>query len=118
LQVGVAQMAPVWLMRDATLTKITAQISQAADQHCELVVFGEALAPGYPFWLHHTGGAKFNDQAQKIMFAHYLDQGVVIERGDLSSLQKICAQRRIATTLGIVERPSDRGGHKIGRAHV
>jgi len=113
LRAGLAQIAPIWLERDATLKKIADYVSMAADDHCDLVIFGEALAPGYPFWLQHTGGAKFNDAAQKEMHAHYLNQSVVIERGDLAHIQNLCDQKNIATTLGIVERPSDRGGHSL-----
>ncbi|MFT5232454.1 MAG: nitrilase, partial [Candidatus Krumholzibacteriia bacterium] len=113
LKVGLAQIAPVWMMREPTLAKVANQISEAADRGCGLVVFGEALAPGYPFWLQHTGGAKFNDHDQKTMHAHYLEQAVDIERGDLEVIQKLCAQRNIAVTLGAVERPSDRGSHSL-----
>ena len=51
LTIGLAQIAPVWLRRDATLAKIADWVSQAADQDCQLIVFGEALAPVYPFWV-------------------------------------------------------------------
>ncbi len=113
LKVGLVQMAPVWLDRDATLDKIAGYVSDAANDGCQLVVFGEALAPGYPFWLELTDGARFNHGPQKEMFAHYLDQGVVVERGDLAAIQGICADAKIAAYVGIMERPADRGGHSL-----
>lgn len=113
LTLGLAQIAPVWLDRDATLDRVAAYITEAADAQCDLVMFGEALVPGYPFWLELTGGARFNDPAQKQMFSWYLDQGVVIERGDLDAVRALCAQRSIALYLGIIERASDRGGHSL-----
>lgn len=70
LKVGLAQIAPVWLDRDKTLQKVCGYIEDAAYQGCELVVFGEALVPGYPFWVERTDGAKFNSQLQKEMYAH------------------------------------------------
>jgi len=77
------------------------------------VAFGEALVPGYPFWIERTDGSKFNSPAQKQMFAHYLDQGVVIERGYLDVLKRLCAEKRIAMYLGVMERAPDRGGHSL-----
>ena len=65
LKVGLAQIAPVWLDRDATLAKVADWIGRAADLGCELVVFGEALVPGYPFWIERTDGARFESDLQK-----------------------------------------------------
>lgn len=59
LVVGVAQIAPVWLQRDATLAKVVQWVRRAAAEGCRLVAFGEALLPGYPFWLEHTDAARF-----------------------------------------------------------
>lgn len=78
LTVGVAQIAPVWLDRVATLAKVDQAIEKAAAQKCQLVTFGEALVPGYPFWIERTDGARFNHPRQKKHFARYLDQGVII----------------------------------------
>jgi len=113
LTVGLAQIAPVWLDRERTLDKALAATSQAADQGCRLVAFGEALVPGYPFWLELTNGATFNSPRQKAIHSHYLDQAVQIEAGHLDSLCTLAAQRQIAVYLGVIERPPDRGGHSV-----
>ncbi len=113
LKVGLVQMAPVWLDRIKTLEKVAAYVADAAVQRCDLVTFGEALVPGYPFWVEFTDGAKFNSAAQKKMYATYLDQGVVIERGDLAGICKLCKQHAIAMYLGVMERAPDRGGHSL-----
>ena len=60
LTVALAQIAPVWLDRAATLAKVKSYVERAARQGCGLVAFGEALVPGYPFWLELTDGARFN----------------------------------------------------------
>ncbi len=113
IKVGLVQMAPVWMDRAKTLDKVAAYVSQAAAQNCDLVTFGEALVPGYPFWVELTDGARFNNAAQKQMFARYLDQGVVVERGDLDTLCKLCQQHSMAMYLGVMERAPDRGGHTL-----
>jgi nitrilase len=56
LTVALAQIAPVWLDRAATLAKVNSYVEQAARQSCGLVAFGEALVPGYPFLLELTDG--------------------------------------------------------------
>ncbi len=113
LTIGLAQIAPVWLDREATLAKVLQAVTEAADQGCHLVAFGEALVPGYPVWIERTDGARFNDPKQKAIYARYLDQGVVIERGDLDPLCALAAERQIAIYLGIMERAPDRGSHSL-----
>ncbi|MFY0680143.1 MAG: carbon-nitrogen hydrolase family protein [Thalassovita sp.] len=113
LTVGVAQVAPVWFRRQETLDKIAQTVSRAADEGCQLVAFGEALAPGYPFWIERTDGARFNDEKQKAMYARYVEEGVMIERGDLDEICALARQRSIAIYLGVMERAPDRGGHSL-----
>ena len=113
LRVALAQIAPVWLDREATLEKVVAQVQAAAAEGCGLVAFGEALVPGYPFWIERTDGARFNDTKQKTLYAHYLDQGVVIERGDLNAVCTAAKQGGIAVYLGCMERAADRSGHSL-----
>lgn len=113
LKVGLAQMAPVWLDRKKTLEKVVSFVADAAAQNCNLVVFGEALVPGYPFWVERTDGARFNSKIQKELFAHYLEQGVQIEAGHLDNLCQLASEKNIAVVLGTVERAPDRGGHSM-----
>lgn len=113
LKVAIAQAAPVWLERSKTLGKILAYAEQAAAQGCQLTAFGEALLPGYPFWLERTDGARFNSPVQKDLHAHYLDQAVQIEAGHLDPLRAAAARFEMAIYVGIIERPADRGGHSL-----
>lgn len=120
LKVGLAQIAPVWLDRTATLAKVEDWITRAADAGCKFVAFGEALVPGYPFWIEHTDGARFESPLQKEIHAHYLDQAVQIEAGHLDGIRDTAARLGIAVMLGIIERPADRGGHSVycSRVHI
>jgi nitrilase len=120
LTVGLAQIAPVWLDRARTLDKVVAWIERAAQAGCGFVAFGEALAPGYPFWIEHTDGARFESSLQKEIHAHYLDQAVQVEAGHLDPVCAAAARGGIAVMLGIIERPTDRGGHSVycSRVHI
>lgn len=113
LNVGLAQIAPAWLNRAATLEKVVTWIGDAAEQGCDLVAFGEALVPGYPFWVERTGGAVFESNLQKTLFAHYVEQGVCIEEGDLATVCEAARVHGIAVYLGIMERAANRGGHSL-----
>ncbi len=113
IKIALAQIAPVWLNRDKTLNKVIQYTSDAADKGAQLVVFGEALLPGYPFWLDRLDGSSFNSEIQKSIHSHYLDQAISIEGGDLDPLSKISNEKGISIYLGIIERPADRGGHSL-----
>jgi len=113
LTVGLAQIAPIWLDRKATTAKIAEWVVKAASDGCELVVFGEALLPGYPFWVERTDGARFESHLQKTLFAHYVSQGVVIENGDLGPVCDAARKHGIAVYVGVMERAANRGGHSL-----
>lgn len=113
LSVGLAQISPVWLNKEATIEKIKSYISDAATQDCELVVFGESILPGYPYWLSFTNGAAFNSQIQKEIHAHYIKNSLQIEAGDLDAICQLCKEKNIATYIGTIERAANRGGHSL-----
>ena len=113
MKLALAQIAPVLLDREATLEKVLAAVNEAADQGARMVVFGEALVPGYPVWLERTGGARFDDPLQKALHARYLDQAVCVEAGHLDGVRALARERSIAVVLGVIERPLDRGGHSL-----
>ncbi|MEZ9906817.1 nitrilase-related carbon-nitrogen hydrolase, partial [Vibrio breoganii] len=43
IKVALAQIAPVWFNREATLDKVISYMEEAAKENCDLVAFGEAL---------------------------------------------------------------------------
>ncbi len=113
LTVGLAQIAPIWLDREATTKKIIDYIHQAIAKGCDLVTFGETILPGYPFWLELTDGAKFNNDRQKEIHAYYLNQAVRIGEGDLNEICATCREGNIALIVGIVELAADRANHSV-----
>lgn len=113
IKVALAQLAPVWLDREATLKKVVDTIRQSADENPDLMAFGEALVPGYPFWIELTDGARFNAPDQKALYAHYVDQAVQIEAGHLDEVCAVAKQTSTALYLGIIEKALNRGGHSL-----
>ncbi len=118
LKLALPQLAPSWLNRDGGLEIVADTIVIAARENSELIVFSEAFVPGYPFWLSGTGGAEFNSEKQKEIFAHYSDQAVTIERGDLAGVCQILGENKMACYLGIIERAADRSGHSLYCSYV
>ncbi|WP_136465963.1 carbon-nitrogen hydrolase family protein [Flagellimonas onchidii] len=113
LKVALAQIAPVWLDKKATIQKIETTIKEAASNEAELVVFGEAFLPGYPFWLAYTDGASWDLKINKELHAHYARNSIQIEVGDLDSICELAKAHKIAIYLGMIERAKDRGGHSL-----
>jgi nitrilase len=113
IRVGLAQLSPVLLDREATLRKVCDAIQRAADDHCRLLCFGEALVPGYPFWLGATDAARFDSALQKQYHRLYLEQAIHLPSGHLTSVQELAKRCRMGIYLGIIERAADRGGHSL-----
>jgi len=109
LRVAAAQIAPVWLQRDATLARVVEQIDAAGAGQVDLVAFGECLVPGYPFWVERTDGVRFDSPLQKDLFAHYVNQAVVLEAGHLDPVREAARRNACAVVLGVLERPPERG---------
>lgn len=113
LKVGLAQMSPVWLNKEKTIKKVKDFVSQAGGKQCDLVVFGEGILPGYPFWLSLTNATQFDSKIQKELYAHYVRNSIQIEAGELDGICKLAKEHKTAIYLGIIERAQNRGGHSL-----
>lgn len=113
LCIALAQIAPVWLNKEATINKILNAVQQASDQKAGLVVFGEGILPGYPYWLGLCNGAEFDSRLNKEIHAHYMHNAITIERSELKTICDLARKLHISIYLGIIERPLDRGGHSL-----
>lgn len=113
LKIAIAQISPIWFQKQATIEKIINYLEMASKKDANLVVFGESILPGYPFWLSLTHGSKFNSQIQKEIHAHYIQNSIQIENGDLLKICDRAKELKIAVYIGITERPVDRGNHSL-----
>lgn len=99
VKVAAVQAAPVFFDLDACLVKAKQFVDQAAAQGCDLVAFGEAWFPGYPFqiWL---GAPAWGMQFTTRFFDNSLEAGS-------SQFARLCALARDANIMisaGISER--------------
>ena len=113
LQVALAQISPVWLNKNKTLDKVKTAMLEAYKEKAQLIVFGEGLLPGYPFWLALTNGAQWDLKINKVLHSHYAQNSVNIENGDLDEVCALASQYKMAVYIGIIERASNRGGHSL-----
>ena len=113
MKIALVQTAPVLLDRAATTEKLLAAAHEAIAAGAQLLVFPEAILPGYPFWLDPGGGARFNHDPNKRWFARYARAAVQLERGDLDPFAALTASGEVAIYLGTIERAADRGGHSL-----
>ncbi len=76
----------------------------AAAQDVELVAFPETFPSGHPFWLELTGGARFDDPAQKRAYAAYLEAAVAIDGSELRQIAEAARDLGVFVYLGTTER--------------
>lgn len=85
IRIGALQISPFYLNKARTIEKVVYSLDKhARGKDLDLVSTGEALIPGYPFWLHFAvGGNSFSYAAQRDIFAHYAKEAVNIQGNSL-----------------------------------
>jgi nitrilase len=106
MRVAAAQARPFWLDPSATTKKVIAWLENAAAQQVELIAFPETFLSGYPSWLEHTGGARFDDAMQKRAYAAYLDAAVEVTGPELALSPKYARNASPWTRPGITADPT------------
>ncbi len=108
-RVAIAQIAPVYHNKAASLTLALEIIAQAAARGAQLVVFGETWFPGYPVWLDvcPTAGL-WNHEPTKRVFAELRRNSLVVGGAETQALADACRQHKLGMMLGCNERV-DRG---------
>ncbi len=85
----------------------------AAAQDVELVAFPETFLSGHPFWLELTGGARFDDPAQKRAYAAYLEAAVAIDGSELRQIAEAARDLGVFVYLGTTERATGSAGGTV-----
>jgi nitrilase len=104
MRVAAAQARPLWLDPAATTRKVVAWLENAAAQDVELIAFPETFLSGYPSWLEHTGGARFDDAGQKRAYAAYLEASVEMSGPELTVITEAVRDLGVFVYLGTTER--------------
>jgi nitrilase len=97
--VAAVQSTPVFLDRDATVERLVAAIKEAAAEGAQLVVFPEAIVPGYPDWVWRTPAWSDTDWYRRLH-----DQAVDIPGPATDVLGAAAAEAGVWVAVGVNER--------------
>ena len=104
-RVAIAQFAPVYLDKVASVTKAIGLLGQAKKRGAELVAFGETWLPGYPAWLDVSPKVAFWDHAPtKQVFARLRENSVRVPGPEIEALQIAAGDLGINVVIGVNER--------------
>jgi nitrilase len=98
-RLAAVQAAPVFLDRDATVTKAVALIAEAAENGANLVGFPETFIPGYPWWIW-LGSPAWGMQ----FVARYHDNSLVVGGEDAERIVDAARDHDIHVVMGYSER--------------
>lgn len=99
LTVAAVQSTPVLLDRDATVDLLVEQVAAAAGQGAELVVFGEAVVPGYPDWVWRR-----RPWQDRELFRRLHDQAVDVPGPVTRRLGQAAREAGVRVAVGVTER--------------
>jgi nitrilase len=103
--VAIAQSAPVYLDKRASLTKALDLVERAAKQGARLVAFGETWLPGYPAWLDVCpGAALWQNPSAKDVFAMLRNNSITVPGEEVNLLSEAARDLKIAIVIGVNER--------------
>jgi nitrilase len=100
--VAAAQIAPVFMDRKATVAKACESMAEAAKNGAKIVVFPEALAPGYPDWVWITPPGVRGDILAS-MYGELLDQAVTIPSPATDALCRAAKKAGVYVVIGVDE---------------
>ncbi len=104
-RVAIAQFAPVYLDKRASLGKALVLIQQTAKRDAQLVAFGESWLPGYPAWLDVCPSvALWENASAKDIFAKLRNNSITVPGEEVNVLSEAARDLKIAIVIGASER--------------
>jgi len=111
IRVAIAQVAPVYYNKGASLTKALEVVRDAASQGAALIAFGETWLPGYPVWLDVCpGAALWNHEPAKEVFAELRENSISVRGPEVAQLAAAAREFQIGIVIGINERVDEGPG--------
>lgn len=105
VKVAIAQIAAVAFDASACLEKMALWASKAADSGAQLVVFPEAILPGYPASLDWGGDSTaFRSTVGEEEFALYYNGAIELDKQGYKPLQAIAQTHKIFVVAGVIEK--------------
>jgi nitrilase len=105
IRVAAIQIAPIFLDKKETWSKLETYIQEARSNDADLVTWGETLIPGYPFWLSPSSGARFNDTDQKTAYSTYWREAVQLDNDSIfEKMKSLARELKIMFMGGVAEK--------------
>ncbi len=112
ITVAIVQASPIFMNLDASVTRATELIEQAARKGAKLVAFGETWLPGYPAWLDHSpSAALWNHEPTREVFARLRRNSVIVPGKETTRLGAVCAEYKVTLIIGVNERVEQGAGN-------
>ena len=105
-RIAIVQHAPVFLDRAATLARAVAAVDEAAGAGACLIVFPEAIVPGYPAWIWRLRPGPDMALTEQL-HARLRAQAVDLSGDDLAPLREAAARHGVTIVSGVHERDSE-----------
>lgn len=105
IKVAAAQLAPVFLDKEKTVTKACNAIAEAGKKGAQLIVFPEAFISGYPDWIWlipNSKGAELND-----LYLKLVENAVSIPDDSTKKLCEAAKKVKINVVMGLHERNTE-----------
>src|ERR1700758_950659 len=104
-RVAIAQFAPIYLDKAASLARAIQIVQDAKKRGAELVAFGETWLPGYPAWLDVCPEvASWEQPPTKRVFARLRQNSVTIPGPEITALCEAAGDLKINVVIGVNER--------------
>lgn len=104
VRVAAAQVAPVFMDKEATIDKACRTMEEASRAGAKLVVFSETFIPGYPYWRGLQPISRWSD-----LMVEYQKNALEIPSEDTKVLAEVARDCDLITVIGCTEMSDRRG---------
>ena len=111
IRVAAIQACPVFMDRDATITKACRLIAEAGEAGARLAVFPEAFVPGYPLWVWFIPAGHTHPLREA--YAELVANSVAVPGDSTERLCEAAARAGVTVAIGIDELNAEASGTTI-----
>ena len=111
VKVASAQLTPVFLNKEKTVTKACNAILEAGKQGAKLIVFPEAFISGYPDWIWlipNNKGAELND-----LYIKLVENAVSVPDNSTEKLCRAAKTAGVNVVMGVHERNTEKSNSSL-----
>lgn len=108
VHIAVAQAAPVFLDRAATIAKACELIGEAGKAGAELILFPEGFVPTYPFWVWFIPAGQTRPLRE--LYTHLLENSLTVPDSSTALLSAAARAAGIGVAIGINEANAEASG--------